>query len=1287
MSRSNVEEVLPLAPLQEGLLFHAMLGADAYLVQTSLDLTGPLDVARLRAAADALVARHANLRAAFVADAAGAVQVVLRTVTVPWRVIDGDLDGDLDRALEADRATPFAMDEPPLLRFLLARTGPDTHRLVMTSHHILLDGWSAPLLLRDLFALYAGTPLPRVTPFRDFLAWLRRRDPAASRAAWAQALDGLTAPTLVAPAPRGDTLAAGPVTTGRVDLDDAVATGIAGLARRHGVTTGTVVQAAWGVTLGALTGADDVVFGLTVSGRPADLPGVDGMVGLFINTVPVRVRIRPGDSVGGLLRALHAAQAGTVEHHHLGLGEIQAAAGLGDLFDTLVVVESYPVDDDAIDRVRAAMDLRVSGVDTTDTTHYPLALVVEPGPRVGLFLEVRPDRVTPAAAETVRRRLRRVLAAFVAAPDDLPIGRIDLLDPTELDPAAPPVPATHQGRTAVDLLAEQVATAPDAVAVVDARGSLTFAELDARADRLAAHLAGLGVGPEVPVALLLPRSASVPLAMAAVWKAGGVVVPVDPTYPAERIAAVLEQARPAVVITETGAPDGTVAAADPASWTGTATPRGPAAPDTAAYIVFTSGSSGRPKGVVATHTGLVNLALAHRRAVMEPASARLGGRRLRVLNSLSFAFDGSVDPLVWMLGGHTMHVLPDDLMGDPAAMVAHIDAHRIDFIDVPPSLLELLVADGLLTLPHPPSVIATGAEAVGGPLWDRLASAEGVHALNFYGPTECTVDALWTPIEAGVGAHIGRPVAGLAAYVLDAALRPVATGVPGELYVAGAGVARGYLGRAAETATRFVADPSGGGDRLYRTGDLARRTAAGTIEFLGRADDQVKIRGHRVEPAEIEAVLGALRGVAQAVVVARRDGAATRLVGYVTGSGVTGAELRERLAARLPDHLVPAAIVVLPALPTLPNGKLDRRGLPAPDFAGTSTRQPATAEEKAVCAIFADLLGVPDAGVDDSFFALGGHSLLAARLVARIRAELGAALPVRAVFRTPTPAGIAAALSGESVPDGAFDELLRLRDTGAAAPLFCLPPALGLSWSYAALVGHQHPQRPVYGLQATATGSGVTFAGLVERYTAAITAAAPNGPVLLLGWSLGAVLAHAVGCALHRQGREVPVIVLLDGYPGPADDASPVPGAVALSRFLHVWLRRAGYDTGGLDPDTVTAGDVHRIAARHGGVLAGLTADRIDALATSMLAASTVDSSGTPDVFGGDVVFVQARPDDGTTGPDPRTWAPYVAGSLTVHPVPFGHEDLLSPPAVRVIGPISAAAFAAGPEKDAERHT
>ncbi|MFE0176202.1 amino acid adenylation domain-containing protein [Streptomyces sp. NPDC059002] len=874
----------PTTPAQSGLLFQSMLAGssfDAYHMQLVLHLSGEVDPERMRRAGQALLDRHPALRAAFVNRADGdVVQVVPETVPLPWQHHDLTAAADdaerveaFERFLEEDRTAHFEADTPPLLRLALAVLEPGRAELVLTAHHTLYDGWSTPLLMRDLLLLYAsdGDPsdLPTARDYGDFLSWLTRQDHEESARAWAAELDGVNEPTLLVPHSGARHDMAG---IGNLEVDFEDKHGLSRRAAQLGVTLNTLLQGAWAVLLAHLTGRQDVVFGTTVSGRPAAVKGVDDMVGLFINTLPVRVRHRRQDTFAELLTGLQDGQAALLGHHHHSLAEIQQATGLNALFDTMVVFESFPVDREAIDEANSSAGVALTGLRPLAGSHYPVILTAATSPQLQMALQYQTDLLDEDAAADLAVRFIRVLEHLVADPQ-VPVGAIDVLSEDERDRLVRRVNDTAHpvaAGTLPDAFEAQADRTPDRVAVIGEQERLTYEEFNRRANRLAHWLIEQGAGPDQFVAVRIPRSVDLLVAVYAVVKAGAAYVPVDPDLPEDRVRHMLDSAQPLLVLDD-GLPD---TSAYPES-----NPERALLPDHLAYVIFTSGSTGGPKGVQVSHRSIMNRmrwGLAHFDV----------GAEDRMLFSTLASFDASVQEMFANLqaGGAVVVARPDGRR-DPAYLAELIRRERVTSAFFVPSLLAAFVAEPLAKHCDSLRWIESGGEAYPAALADKLVGLlPGCGAHNHYGPTEAAVEATaWQHVPGADRLPIGVPLWNVQVYVLDTALRPVAPGVAGELYIAGVGLARGYLGQSALTAHRFVACPFGEpGTRMYRSGDLVRWNKQGQLEYIGRSDFQVKVRGYRIELGDIEHALTGHPAVAQAAVVVHEGQQGDkRLVGYV----------------------------------------------------------------------------------------------------------------------------------------------------------------------------------------------------------------------------------------------------------------------------------------------------------------------------------------------------------------------------------------------------------------------
>ncbi|HVR95699.1 MAG TPA: non-ribosomal peptide synthase/polyketide synthase [Thermoanaerobaculia bacterium] len=1045
----EVDDLYAASPLQQGMLFHTLSSPESgvYVEQVSLALRGDLDEAVFRATWQRLLDRHPILRTGFAwQQLAEPVQVVHRKAPLALRYEDwrdrpvSEQEAALDTYLREDRQRGFDLAAPPLLRLALFRLEATRYRFVWTFHHVLLDGWSMPILLRELFALYdadrqGSAVVPAGVPYREYIAWLRRQDLGAAEAFWRQWLAGFTAPTPLgvdrAAAPRDGGPAWGMAET---YLSAEATEALRAFARHHRLTLNTLAQAAWALLLGRYSGQEDVVFGTVSSGRSVPVEGIEEMVGLFINTLPARVEVPAAAELGPWLHDLQERQAGMRHFEYSPLFRIQRwseVPATQPLFESIVAFENYPIDASLQEQ---ASWLEVEGSDVFEQTQYPVNVVMIPAARLHLKVLHDPRRLEPAAVARMLGHLEALLATLPGEPGRA-LADLPLLTDAERHQVLVEWNATRADELATGtleaLFEAQASAAPERPAVFFEERVLSYGELELRANRIARHLRRRGVASGVPVGVCLDRSDELVAALLGILKAGGIYIPLDPSYPRERLAVMTAGVPVLVTDSRLGADlpeDKEIVCLDLSRGeiereSGARPPGGPR-PDSLAYVIFTSGSTGRPKGVVIDHQGAVNTLLdINDRFAVGPAD--------RVLALSSLSFDLSVYDIFGLLAAGGAVVIPGaDAHRDPEGWAGLARRHRVSIWNSVPALAEMFVdhvGGRPEVAPSALRLVMMSGDWIPVGLPDRIRALGEIEVVSLGGATEASIWSILYPIgrvEAGwASIPYGRPMRNQAFYVLNERLEPQPVGVPGPLFIGGIGVALGYWQDEQRTRASFLRDPFTGefGGRLYRTGDLGRYLPDGNIEFLGRVDHQVKIRGYRIELGEIEAVLAGVPGVKEALVVVREDlgGGRGLQACVVPKTGAAGASLavealRERLAARLPDYMVPGQIVFLEAFPLTANGKVDRQALtrlaPVQEAPAESSGVPRTPFEELVAGLFAEVLRLDRVGVEDDFFELGGHSLVATQLTSRVRESFGVELPLRALFETPTAAALAAVL-------------------------------------------------------------------------------------------------------------------------------------------------------------------------------------------------------------------------------------------------------------------------------------
>ncbi|EJA9920257.1 TPA: amino acid adenylation domain-containing protein [Pseudomonas aeruginosa] len=1154
LPHERLEHLYSLSPMQQGMLFLGLNSPDAelYINQLSIAVDG-LDPQRLQRAWSAVAQRHEVLRSGFLwLDQEEPLQFVLADPGLPFEVLDwrgrAISDEALEQVAQQERRKGFDLGQPPLQRVRLLRLGEDRYQLIWTYHHILIDGWSTSQLFGEILELYSGGSLPPAVPYRHYIAWLRARDGKASEAFWRRQLARMDEPTYLADAFNAAREGYGHQAL-YTRLDSDATEHLKRFAQSQRVTLNTLVQGAWLLLLSRYSGQRCVSFGATVAGRPASLEASERILGLFINTLPVVCEVAPEQCVGDWLRALQDYNLEMREQEYTPLSDIQRWAGRSgqSLFDSIIVFENHPVD-------RTLRDwrddsLRFGEMRSAGLTNFPMDLMVTSDDS-GLAIEYMflREHFAVASVERLRTDMEGLLAALSGDAEcrlgniGLPSARVPLADGACPDR----YPLVHQR------IGEWSRRTPDATALVFDERSHSFAELDARANRLAHALVERGVAADVRVGVALPRGTELVVALLAVLKAGGAYVPLDLAYPRERLAYLMQDSGIALLLSETQAlvqlpvPAGVPALAldrlDLLEHSAQA-PQVEVHPANLAYVIYTSGSTGLPKGVAVSHGPLaMHIDAVGERYEMTPAD--------RELHFMSFAFDGAHERWLTALGHGGSLLLRDDALWTPEQTYAAMQRHGVTVAAFPPVYLQQLAEhaeraerDGN---PPPVRIYCFGGDAVpvaGFELAKRALKPR--YIINGYGPTETVVTPLiWKAAmdtECGAAyAPIGSFVGERCGYVLDADLNPLPAGVAGELYLGGVGLARGYLQRPGLSAERFVANPfSRTGERLYRTGDLVRQREDGTFDYLGRIDNQVKVRGFRIELGEIEARLQDAGEVREAVVVARDAASGKQLLGYVVaedGADSSGLleRLRERLKRDLPEYMVPAHLALLPAMPLTPNGKIDRKALPDIDVTASEAYvAPRNELELALAGIWQEVLGIARIGVHDNFFELGGDSILSMQVVAKARAlkKLGFSLKLRDLIQKPS----IAALSGYDDSAAPPSPILALNAAvDGCPPLFCVHAGFGTVFDYEPLARRLNGRRSVLAIQARSlldpNWRDVSLQRMAEDYVALIRQRQAEGPYHLLGWSLGGTLGMLMAAELERQGQQVAFLALLDSY-------------------------------------------------------------------------------------------------------------------------------------------------------------
>ncbi len=1303
--QNNIAAIYPLSPMQQGMLFHSLYepGSGLYFEQLQCRLSGDIHPATLRQAWQYLIDRHSILRTAFRYDQDSPVQIVLKQAELPWMEDDWrtltkeERQRQREALLEQARRQGFDFTQAPLMRMQLIQETPETWRLLWHHHHILMDGWCLPIIFSELFSVYSAlrkqqTPrLPPVSRYQNYIAWLVRQDQQAAQSYWQEKLAGFTAPTPIPIARHSQQAARHHEITRTLTSEDTRQ--FNRFARRRRVTLNTLVQAAWAGLLGRYSGETDIVFGATASGRNVPLHGIENMVGLFINTLPLRINLNT--DTPALLHKLQAQQQEDSRYAYTSLADIQSWSQVPNgLFDSIIVFENYPVDD----ALKNQQDLpfQISDFQAVEQTNYLLTLAVLPGDRLGFKLSFDRRRIEPRAGARLLEHLHLLLKGITEQPET-GIQQLPLLteaetrqliewNRTETD--------YPKDKTIVDLFEEQVEKTPDNIAAVFEGQRLTYAELNRQANQLAHALIVLGVQADTLVGICVERSLEMVVGLLGILKAGGAYVPLDPDYPRERLHFMLEDSQTPVLLTQSFLQErlpelqAKVFCLDEVRALQhqlTGNPERRSRPAGLAYVIYTSGSTGKPKGVMVGHHALT----LHICAIQQSYAVQAQDR---VLQFSSMGFDTSLEQLLvtWFSGACSVPVKNNLISAHD--LLNLLQNQKISIANLPPSywrqMLDINTTQATLPDLH---TLILGGEALPWELARHTRdSFPSLNSFNAYGPTEAVITPALYRIPATLTdrcacVSIGQPRSNTQIHILDACCQPLPIGIPGELCIAGAGLARGYLNRPDLTAEKFIeVELFGKVQRIYKTGDLARRLPDGNLEYLGRIDCQIKLRGFRIEPGEIEAVLTQHDVIKETVVSLHEREGNPSLAAYIVivnhpltiNNYQLTIDLRDWLKARLPNYMIPSHFTVLEQLPLTPNGKIDRKALPAPDalFTNKHYQAPRDTLELQLVQIWENVLEARPIGISNNFFELGGHSLLAVRLMAQIEQQFEKHLPLATLFQNATIEQLATLLRQQTgvLP---WSPLVAIQAKGEKPPLFCIHPAGGNVLCYFELAQQLGVEQPFYGLQAFGLEAGqAPYTQVIDMagfYLETLQTMQPQGSYQLAGWSFGGLAAFEIARQLQAQGESVSLLALLDAaapsviqeHQEPEDDAQLI---VELLQEEEISLSLEHLQQ--LTPDEQLSYVIEQ------GRQANLFSSDIDvAQAKRLLRVYKINAEAgrcyQPQFYHGKIILFQSteKTEDMPIKEPDYGWGDYVTEGVEIIQVPGNHQNMVKSPHVQTL--------------------